>query len=417
MRRLFGVALSAMMLPGIAIASEAGDQLAQVLYAGEAAGQRAYFEEQCAVPHADACFGLGLIDLIGAVEGLSQGFYRHGGVTPRLPAAAMMLGLDADLSSGPANVSPEALDYAGLRGILSNFVTGLDRARASFETAGAEGDYVITLDPLRVRLDINGDGDVGERETLAMLLGEQLALPQGKSKGDKTVAPDFSIGFDRADALWLAGYSQISAIPFDMLLAHDFSRLFEAVGHRLFPEAGLPMQDYSRGGTLMMDPETDTFLADLIAGLHTSNFPIVDKDRFAGVQARMQAVTALSRQNWAAILQETDDNRELVPSPRQTSLVPDQPVTEEIVEAWMATLDRVDEILAGKLLLPHWRFRRGFDLNAYFATATETDIVMLLAGQGALPFLREGPIADADSFAEGNRVFGENWPDFAIWFN
>ncbi|MBB4051605.1 hypothetical protein GGR20_001241 [Devosia subaequoris] len=415
--RLIGVALSAMMLPGIAIASEAGDRLAEVLYAGEAAGQRPYFEEQCAVPHTDACFGLGLIHLIGAVEGLSQGFYRHGAVTPRLPAAAMMLGLDADLSSGPPNASPEALDYAGLRQILSDFVTGLDRAQASFEKAGAEGDYVITLDPLRVRLDINGDGDVGERETLAMLFGEQLALPQGRSKGDKMVAPDLSIGFDRADAIWLAGYSQISAIPFDMLLAHDFSRLFEAVGHRLFPEAGLPMQDYSRGGTLMMDPETDTFLADLIAGLHTSNFPIVDKDRFAGVQARMQAVTALSRQNWAAILQETDDNRELVPSPRQTSLVPGQPVTEEIVEAWMATLDRLDEILAGELLLPHWRFRRGFDLNAYFATATETDIVMLLAGQGALPFLKEGPIADAESFAEGNRVFGENWPNFAIWFN
>ena len=417
MRRLIGLVLSILMLPGAAIASEAGDQLAELLYAGTALDQRAYYEEQCAVPHADACFGLGLIDVIGAVEGLSQAFYRHGAVTPRLPAAALMLGLDADVPSVPANPDPEALDYAGLRGILGDFVSGLDRARASFETAGTEGDYVITIDPLRVRLDINGDGEVGERETLATLLAGELALPQGKSKGDKTVAPDLSIGFDRADAIWLAGYSQISALPFDMLLAHDFSRLFEAVGHRLFPEAGLPMQDYSRGGMLMMDPETDTFLADLIAGLHTSNFPIVEKERFAGVQARMLAVTALSRQNWAAILQETDDNRELVPSPRQTSLVPDQPVTQEIVDAWMATLDRLDEILAGELLLPHWRFSQGFDLNAYFETATETDIVMLLAGQGALSFLKDGPIADADSFAEGNRAFGDNWPNFAIWFN
>ncbi len=417
MRRLIGVVLAAVMFPGIAAASEAGDRLAELLYAGEAANQRAIYEEQCAVPHADACFGLGLIDLIGAVEGLSQAFYRHGAVTPRLPAAAMMLGLDADVPSAPANPDPEALDYSGLRGILGDFVVGLDRARASFETAGAEGDYVITIDPLRVRLDINGDGEVGERETLATLLGGELALPEAKTKGDKTVALDLSIGFDRADAIWLAGYSQIGVLPFDMLLAHDFSRLFEAVGHRLFPEAGLPMQDYSRGGTLMMDPETDTFLADLIAGLHTSNFPIIDKERFVGVQARMLAVTALSRQNWAAILLETDDNRELVPSPRQTSLVPDQPVTQEIVDAWMATLDRLDEILAGELLLPHWRFSQGFALNAYFETATETDIVMLLTGQGALPFLKDGPIADADSFAEGNRAFGDNWPNFAIWFN
>lgn len=43
MRRLIGAALGAMMLPGIAIASEAGDQLAELLYAGEAAGQRATY--------------------------------------------------------------------------------------------------------------------------------------------------------------------------------------------------------------------------------------------------------------------------------------------------------------------------------------------------------------------------------------
>ena len=42
---------------------------------------------------------------------------------------------------------------------------------------------------------------------------------------------------------------------------------------------------------------------------------------------------------------------------------------------------------------------------------------MLFAGQDALPYLKDGPIADAESFAAANRVFGDNWPGFALWFN
>ncbi|MHA6297662.1 hypothetical protein [Devosia sp. CAU 1758] len=417
MRRLVGAAMAAIVVPNLAFAGPAGNQLSDLLYAGTATENRALFDEQCAQMHMDACFGLGLIDMIGAVEGLSQAFYRHGAVTPRLPAAAMMFGIDADLPAASANPDPEPLDYEGLRTILDDFVTGLDLARDNFEAAGRAGDFVITIDPLRVRFDIDGDGEVGERETLATLMGEAMALPQGKTKGDKTSVPDTTIGFDQADAFWFAGYSQVSAAPIDLLLAHDFSQLFDAIGHRVFPEAGLPMQEFSRGGTLMMDPETDTFIADLIAAIHTSDFPVTDIVRFKGVLARLQAVTAFSRLNWQEILLETDDNRELVPSPDQTSLVPDLSVTQAHVDAWMDTLDSIDQILDGELLIPHWRFAAGFDLKLFFETATETDVVMLLTGQGALPFLRDGPIADAESFAEGNSVFGDNWPDFAIWFN
>src|SRR5690606_22384511 len=118
-------------------------------------------------------------------------------------------------------------------------------------------------------------------------------------------------------------------------------------------------------------------IADIVAAIHTLDFPVTDAERLAGVLARLQKITALSRRNWELILAETDDSRELVPSPSQTSLVPDRPVTQETVDAWLATLDSIDRILTGELLLPHWRFKQGFDLKAYFETATETDLVML----------------------------------------
>jgi hypothetical protein len=424
--RIAVAALVSLLVPA-AMAGEAGDRLPDLLYAGTAIDERAWFEEHCSSSDTEACFGLGLIDLIGTVEGLSQAFYRHGATTPQMPAAAMMLGLATEMPTGPANPDPEPLDYDGLRVILDDFVAGLDGAQASFEAAGENGNYVIAIDPLRVRFDINGDGERSEGETLAALLaplGEWATVPtpdapppgtKRKTKGGAT--PDTTVGFDRADAVWFAGYTQVIASPVDFLLAHDFSELFEAAGHRVFPKAGLPMEDFSRGGMLMMDPETDTFIADMVATLHTADFPVADAERRAGVLARLQAITALSRQNWDAILAETDDDRELVPSPSQTSLVPDVEVTDEVVEAWLSTLDTVDDILAGELLVPHWRFARGFDLKLWFETAPETDIVLLFTGQGALPYLRDGPIADAQNFADGNRVFGDNWPTFAIWFN
>jgi hypothetical protein len=166
----------------------------------------------------------------------------------------------------------------------------------------------------------------------------------------------------------------------------------------------------------MMDPESDRAIADLIAAVHTLSWPVAEPERLRRVRERMQAVTALSRQNWDAILAETDDNAELLPAPGQTPLM-GEPITEEMVAAWMEALDTTDSILAGELLLPHWRFEKGIDLAAYFETAERTDAVMLLTGHDALPFLADGPIASAESFAAANRVFGDRLPDYALWFN
>ena len=124
---------------------------------------------------------------------------------------------------------------------------------------------------------------------------------------------------------------------------------------------------------------------------------MVEPDRLKRVLTRGQEVIELSRRNWAAILTETDDDMELIPSPSQTPQLqgPDGAVTQEMVDAWLATLVEVEKILDGELLLPHWRFQNGgFDLRAYFETATKTDIVMILTGYGALPFIKEGPVAE-----------------------
>lgn len=420
----FALALSA----GASQAGEVGDQLAQSLYDGTLTDLATRSAAACRAGEGDACFALGLDGFITAYETFAQGLYRHGAVTPNSPAMAMLLGMGLDTPMAPANPNPEPLTYEQFRDLLEAFSATLDTAAGYMKQAGVGTPFVIHIDPLKVRIDLNGDGEASAGETLGALLGEagefvdipmSDAPPPGKSKSKNAEPTENTIiGFDNSDAVWFAGYANVSATPVEITLAHDFSDFFNAYFHRLFPKAGLPMQDFSRGeGTLMMDADSDAFIADLVAAIHTADFPVIDRARLAAVPERLHAITALSRQNWAMILAETDDDRELLPSPTQTSLVPDQAITEDVVKAWAATLDQVDLIIDGKLLLPHWRFSKGFNLKAYFDTATETDLVMLFTGQGALPYLSDGPIADAEAFADLNRVMGEEWPMFALWFN
>ena len=416
-------AMAALLLPGTAWAGETADNAVQHLYAGTAADALPKTVLACDTEGEEACFAAGLLQLVVGYEGLAKGLYRYGATMPGLPAAAMLLGLGGEGGDNvPANPNPEKLSYDALRQLFEGFLVDLDTARGLFQRGGDGGDYVVHIDPLQVRIDFDGDGQIAPTETLAEILQSlgafsDLPTPAPTDKAKSKHATQTVIGFDRADAFWFAGYSQIVGAPFDWLLAHDFSGLYNAYLHHSFPRAGLPMQPYSRGGTLFMDPESDSAIADIIAAIHTLDFPVIQPQRLADVRLRLLDITRLSRLNWQAILSETDDDRELVPSPRQTSLLPGHEVTDEVVTAWHDTLDRLDAILDGELLLPHWRFAQGFDLKAYFDNAPETDLVLLLTGLGALPYLKDGPIADADSFAAANRVFGDNWLNYALWFN
>jgi hypothetical protein len=398
------------------LAGEAGDIARDALYSGALNDGITKLEPLAAADDQEAWFGIGAIRLTQSIEGVLQALYRHGFAVPNAPA---MLGSSPHVFL-PTNPNPEPLNYEGVRGILTDFVSGLDESHSALVTAGQAGDYVVEINPLLVRVDANGDGKVDEYESLAGL----FAMLNGSSI-DELLAPPVPggpskfefIGFDRADAFWLAGYTQVLAAQADFLLAHDFSEFVNSLFHRLFPRAGFPMQDFAMGGIMMLDPETDTAIADLVAGIHTLDWPVIHATRFKGVRDRMLAVLEHSHQNWDAILDETDNNHELVPSPKQTAIFPDAAVDEAKVAAWLVTLGKAKDVLEGRLLLPHWRFKQGFDLKAYFETATETDLVMILTGMGALPFLADGPVASQEDFRAIEEAFGSDWLGYAFWFN
>lgn len=414
LKTVLAALIAALAIP--AFAGEAADIARKSLYEGTLRQGLADLQPLHERLVQEGTFGIGLIRFVTGVEHLAQGLYRHGFAAPDGgPVAGPALAMPV-----PPNPSPLPLDYGGYRAILSSFVDDMDAAREMLEFAGETGDYVVAVDIAKIRIDLDGDGSSTPAESIGNVLTAMFgaADPSAATDGAAPVPTEVIIGFDRADAIWLAGYSQVLAAQADFLLAHDFHSLTDVAFHRVFPKAGFPMQRFSRGNSVMLlDPESDNAIADLVAAIHTINWPVVEPARLKRVLERFKAITGLSRRNWDAILAETDDDHELVPSPRQTSLVPEGTVTEEKVAAWRATLDTADLILDGKLLVPHWRFAKGFDLNAYFENATRTDLVLLLTGFDALPFLKDGPIAAPESFSEANRVFGDQLFGYAFWFN
>ena len=408
LRLTIAIMATALSLP--ALAGEGADITLRHLDAGTAEAGIAELGDRS---DAESRFGKGMLQFTSAIEHLGQGLYRYG-FAPNWGANVR----SQMLIPVPVNPSPEPLDYGKLRALFEALVTEMDVAQKTLREAGVAGDYVVPLDVMKVALDLDSDGVSAPGENIGAVMG--AAMGAGSRAAEMQ---SLTFGLDRADAIWLAGYANIVAMQADFLLAHDFHELFEATFHRLFPSAGLPLAAHIKGqrpakaGYELFDSDTEIAILDLVAAIHTIDWPVVEPDRLRRVRERLLTLTALSRQNWAAIMAETDNDRELLPNSSQQAVVGRATVTAEQIEAWQSTLDTVDQILDGKLLLPHWRFDKGFDVRTYFETATQTDLVMLVTGYDALPFIKDGPIANEDSFRALNLAFGGNWPGYALWFN
>ena len=406
-----GIAVAALAAP--VQAQSSADDLRDFLYEGRIAeGIEAFAGRQ---DDAEAAFGLGFLTFAAGVEDLAAAFYRHGFDPQRGIATSPIFGMPA---APERSKEPEALAYGDFRTYLEDFVVTMDGAHELLLAASEDRAFAVELDIMQIRIDIDGDGVAGEMESIGAFLARASGMSRELGVGSELEGLPTSFAFDAADAIWMAGYSQILAFNADFILAHDFGDFFVAIMHRLFPGAWLPMEAYAPAGSLFMDRDSDALLADAIAAIHTLNWPVIDRERLLGARDRALAVLDLSRRNWEAILAETDDNREFIPSPYQTPVHEDMKITKAMVSAWHEALDSTGRVIRGELLLPHWRFSGvGFDLNLYFEEAERTDLVLLFTGLDALPFLREGEIASEEDFAATNAVFGDAIWGYALWFN
>ncbi len=350
-----------------------------------------------------ARLALGFARFAVAVEKLAAGLHKHGmkaPTNPFLPIVRLPL---------PSNPAPEALDYVKLRAIYQTFLDDLGSARVTLASVRSpESKLVLDLNAVRLNLGTKGP-TVNMRDILAV-----LDRRQGRSEGAWEVA------FDRADALWLQGYTHMLGALIEFVLAHDWRLTYDATAH-LFFDGAKPARDLAEN--VPLDPRSMMSavgggIADQVAFLHLMQWPAGNKAQMAKVRGHLKSAIALSRETWAAVRAETDDDREWLPSPRQQSrAVPNLPITDETITGWFKVLDDVDALLDGRILLGHWRFNKGIDMRAFFDDPKPFDLMLWFTGHGAMPYLKDGPTLSGSTWQQWNRLFGNNFLGYAIFIN
>lgn len=392
-------------------ATETNDLLVKHLYAGtlkdadEALAEFGASGDSERVNETNAARGI--VAFVAAVERLGQALHRHGlettggGVLMELPILRMPV---------EPNLKPEPLNYKMYRAILQNVFD--DMAKADTLLAQSLGSEVkLTIDLMKVRADLNSDGNAADAESLGTIL--QLLT---RTADANAPAPDLSFTFDKADVLWLRGYIQFITAAAQFGLSIDFEDSFNKTAHAYFPRAGLPMAK-----DLLTPAQTlgyvDNSVGDLIAMVHLLNWNVIEPDRLKDVRLRLKLLAQLSRESWKSARAETDNDNEWLPNSKQTSKLSDAPVNDTVIDGWLSVMAEFEMVLEGKKLMPHWRFNKGFNVKRFFEQSAHIDAVLIIGGVDAIPFLESGPISTSADWENLTRVFGGNFLNYAIWFN
>ena len=203
----------------------------------------------------------------------------------------------------------------------------------------------------------------------------------------------------------------------EAILAYDEEALFQAVAHHLFDNPDVPRLPERIFRESSERWEDD--IADLIASIHLARFPLKEASRMKAAHKHQMAVIDHSRESWRAIEGETDDDREWIPNAKQVGVIPNVQVTQEMIDGWRSFLDEAEALLAGKKLVPHWRFSKEFGVNLHrvFQEPREFDLVLWMHGSATVPYAEKGPVTDTDTWQRLERLFGGQFIGFAFWFN
>jgi hypothetical protein len=359
-------------------------------------------------------YALGAAGFFQSLEKLAIGLNRHGFESPRsfmLPLLRLPV---------PANAEPEPLTYDGFRTILLEFRDGMEAAAAKLDTVPADAEIGVVVDLTKLGIDLDGDDVIAPTESFAAI----MATLSGAGMDPSAPAPDLVFRFDRADGFWLQGYANFLVAQADFWLAHDFQNAFDGSFQMLFPRAGLPMQE-----ALVPSPEDEQTgmlmsewrLADFVSFVHLVNWPVVEPERRQTARLKLLEMIRLSRENWKSIQAETDNDREWLPGPQQKGVNPltGLEVGEEQVTAWHEALQMAEDLLEGRVLLPHFRIpAKGINMRAFFDAPQTFDLVLAITGPGVVPYLENGTLITAEEFSRLRQQFGAaGFMAFAVWFN
>jgi len=351
-----------------------------------------------------ARFALGTVQFLAAVEHLGQGLYRYGlnSGTGQRSRSSMIPALHIPV---PINPKPEEISYGRFQDLLRAFTTELEAAEKTLAAIKDE-KVVLPLDLAQIRLDLDGDGKGGTDEALIALF-ERFGWRLPADQRNAALAVDFDWG----DVAWLQGYCHLLQAIADVTLAYDWHEAFDVTFPSYFPMPSSP------NAQLGYSPDSYSDILDIVAFIHLIRWQLADRDRLLAVQQHFLSVVALSRESWKRIGAETDDVREWLPNPQQASAIAGARVTVETIEGWQLFLADFEALLQGKKLLPHFRLKNGLNLDRFFRESESFDLVLMIQGSAALPYMEQGEMASLSSWDRIFALMGGNFLRTAVWFN
>jgi hypothetical protein len=406
MARQFLVGMLALVAwVGAAGANEAWQTAEQALEAGKLGDAEAGLQAAVQKNGADdeARFGLGVVQTLRAGEKLMQGLYRYG-LDPAWATNLPFVRLPV-----PKNEKPEPLTNEAFRKLIAHFSADLKQVDATL--AGVKPDDVkLVIRPGAYRLDLRGDGEAAEDESL----GRLFRVLAGRGVTEEQVR-EFSIALDKGDAHWLRGYSHFLMALCEAFLTYDTQGLHDHAAQFFFPSAKVK---YPFTPPASRGPLWDSIL-DGVAFIHLLNLPVKEPERLKAAHGHLLAMVEQSRASFAAIAAETDDDREWIPSPTQkNAALGAMQMSPDMVKGWHALLDEWEAILNGKKLVPFWRGGdRGVNVRRVFYDPTTFDLVLWVQGSAAVPYLEEGERTRPEFWRDIQRAFRGQLFWFAVWVN
>lgn len=372
-------------------------------------GEKALLEHLINDPKdTEARFGLGALQFIRAVETLGQDMYRFGMNSD----LGTLLGFPFFRLPIPINPRPEEIDYQKFRSLFTHFMEGLTKAEKNLALV-RDPKTKLPLKMGLIKLDWDGDGKADDY--LKTILSKYLNL---MARVERNILGEMAVSFDQSDAIWLQGYCNLLLAMGSVILAHDHQNTFEVSASLFFPKVKTPFGFLNNIPRRKADNFSTYTILDLIAFIHMWRFPLRDQKKMEAALAHLEKVIALSRESWASILAETDNDLEWIPGPKQTGVM-GIGVQQSMIDGWLEFLDEAESLLKGKKLIPFWREgeNRGVNLRRVFTLSRDFDAILWIQGTAATPYLENGVLTNQAVWGHLQRVFGGDFFGFAIWFN
>ena len=344
----------------------------------------------------------GMLRFFSAVELLNRGFYRYGATAPDLILRPLQVPI-------PTNPDPEPFTYELSRRLAEQSIDNMTAAaRLLADVKDPDVAFIVPLG--QMKFDFTGDGTAETPLTTFVA----AAMNGGRSR---SVAKwtTIKVDADRADVAWLLGYTHVLRAMAEGYLAYDGREFFDAIAPRLFAGVPHPLAGVERE---RLRRDWQGILLDAAVAVKSCRFTPREPARLKMVHKHLRESVDRSRECWTHTLKETDDAREWLPGPGQTSVIP-LSIGKRQVDAWRLFLDETDAVLDGKRLIPHWRLKRthGINLKKILEEAPTLDLIDWSHGRGVLPFVEEGEVVSAETVDELDDAFGGRFLSFAAWIN